>query len=62
MGIEVIISNSKWFTLAISQKLHDQYLPEWYSVADTSACGSNYRLFKETFGYSSYFPYFQLII
>ena len=25
------------------------------SVVDISSCGSNYRLFKETFGYSSYF-------
>ena len=49
------LSNSKWFKLAISQKLHDQYLQEWSSVVEISSYGSNYRLYKETFGFSSYF-------
>ena len=47
------LSISKWFKLAISQKLHDQYLQEWSSVVDISSYGN--RLLKETFGYSSYF-------
>ena len=49
------LSNSQWYKLAISQKLLDQYFQKWFSVVDTSSCGSNYTLFKETFGYSSYF-------
>ena len=49
------LSNSKWFKLVISQKLHDHYLQEWSSVVDISSYGSNYRLYKETFGFSSYF-------
>ena len=49
------LPSSKWFKLAVSQKLNDQYLQEWSSLVDSSSSGSNYKLFKETFGYSRYF-------
>ena len=48
------VANPKWFNLAISQKLQDQYLQNWSSIVDTSLCGTNYRLFKDEFGYSDY--------
>ena len=49
------IPNSNWFKLAVSRKLNDQYLQEWSSLVDSSSSGNNYKLFKETFGYSRYF-------
>ena len=49
------IPNSNWFKLAVSRELNDQYLQEWPSLVDSSSSGNNYKLFKETFGYSRYF-------
>ena len=48
------VPNTEWLKLAISQKLEDQYLQNWSSIVDTSTCGTNYRLFKDEFGFSEY--------
>ena len=51
------VPNTEWLKLAISQKLEDQYLQNWSSIVDTSTCGTNYRLFKDEFGFSEYLTY-----
>ena len=48
------LPNPKWFNLAISQKLHDQFIQNWSSLVQTSSSGVNYRLFKDSFGCSDY--------
>ena len=49
-----ITTNTKWFNLAISQKLHDQFILNWSSLVHTSSSGASYRLFKDSFGCSDY--------
>ena len=34
--------------------MQDQYLQTWSSIVYSSSCGTNYRLFKDEFGYSEY--------
>ena len=46
--------NSRWLSLAIKQKLKDQYLQNWHSLVEISSSGKNYKLFKEDFEQSKY--------
>lgn len=48
------IINQRWLSLAISQKLKDQYLQNWSSVVGMASSGTNYRLFKDNFEHSQY--------
>ena len=41
--------NSRWISLAIKQKLKDQYLQNWHSLVEISSSGKNYKLFNEDF-------------
>lgn len=49
------IQSLKWFNLAISQRLQDQYIQTWSSLVDSSSSGINFRLFKDSFECSRYF-------
>lgn len=48
------VINPKWLSLAISQRLKDQYWQTWSSIVDKSSSGINYRLFKDSFDCSKY--------
>ena len=48
------VINSKWLTIAVKQKLKDQYLQNWYSLVNTASRGKNYKIFKEEFEQSKY--------
>ena len=48
------VPNPKWFSLAIAQKLKDQYMQEWATHLKTASSGTNYRLFKDTLFKSQY--------
>ena len=48
-------TKSKWFNLAISQRLQDQYIQTWSSLVDSSSSGFNFKLFKDSFECSRYF-------
>ena len=43
------IINPRWLSLAIKQKLNDQYTQNWHSSVETSSSGKIYKLFKEEF-------------
>ena len=51
------VINPRWLSLAIKQKLRDQYLQNWHSLVEMSSSGKNYKLFKEEFEQSKYFRY-----
>ena len=46
--------NPKWLSLAISQKLKDQYLQTWSATVDKTSSATNFKLYKDTFGYSKF--------
>lgn len=46
--------NPKWFKLAITQKLNDQFLQEWSGFLDNASSGTNYRLYKDNPKQSDY--------
>lgn len=48
------VLNSNWFSKSIKQKLKDQYIQSWSSRVDCSSSGTNYRIFKDSFGTSKY--------
>ncbi|MEW8542876.1 MAG: reverse transcriptase family protein [Candidatus Thiodiazotropha sp.] len=48
------VINPKWLSLAILQRLKDQYLQNWFSIVDKSSSAINYRLFKDSYGFSKY--------
>lgn len=48
------VLNTRWLTLAIKQRLKDQYLQEWHSIVEMASSSKNYRLFKDTFERSKY--------
>lgn len=48
------VINPKWLSLAIKQKLSDQYNQNWHSLVESSSSGKIYRLFKEKFEQSKY--------
>ena len=49
------VQSLKWFNLAISQRLQDQYIQTWSSLVDSSSSGINFKLFKDSFECSRYF-------
>ena len=56
------IPNSKWFKLAVSRKLNDQFLQEWSSLVDSSSSGNNYKLLRKLLDIVDIFRYFLLTI
>ena len=47
-------NNPKWLSLAISQRLKDQYLQTWSATVDKTSSATNFKLYKDTFGYSKF--------
>ena len=48
------IKNQKWLSLAILQRLKDQYLQTWSTTIDKTSSATNFKLYKDTFGYSKF--------
>ena len=48
------VINPRWLSLAIKQKLNDQYTQNWQSSVETSSSGKIYKLLKEEFKQSKY--------
>ena len=48
------VINSKWFSKCFEQKLKDQYIQSWSALVDSHSSGTNYRIFKDSFGTSEY--------
>ena len=48
------IKNQKWLSLAILQRLKDQYLQTSSTTVDKTSSATNFKLYKDTFGYSGF--------
>ena len=48
------VINSKWFSKCFVQKSKDQYIQSWSASVDSHTSGTNYRIFKDSFGTSEY--------
>lgn len=46
--------NITWFSKSMKQKLKDQSIQTWSSLVECSSSGTNYRIFKDSFGTSLY--------
>ena len=49
-----VFPNENWLIQNIKHKLTDLFLNEWYSSVDNSSKCSDYKLFKQSFGFEKY--------
>jgi hypothetical protein len=48
------MSDVKWITAVIKQRLKDQYIQKWANDIDNSSKGQIYKIFKHNFGFEKY--------
>ena len=48
------MSDVKWITAVIKQRLKDQYIQKWANEIDISSKGHIYKIFKHNFGFEKY--------